>query len=909
MEVKSAPVPPMGFSSPEAEFAHLDKQYQMREQDLQREGAQAPRIQAAHDVLNAHRSTVPSHIVEEAQHSTEALTLPLSPEIHDEKMGELIHILLEKGVHPAMARAEASGSPHIIDDFHRILVAYLSQGYGAKGLARGSALSRSLSMVLFEIALPDLRGDDEKQASQRGFKELLASMEQFYQGMMALPRVSNMPHHFTFEIANPVGSPSVIVYAAVPKIAAELFEKLLTASLPNARITWRPDDYNIFAENGVTLGSIAEFKERGIYPLKTYEEFDHDPLNAILTAFSKLDVRQEGAAIQFVFTPDDHGISARYHHALEQIRNGTSIKRATDIPDSLLGRIGNEFWYYFFPPKKKASDQAPMQENPAIKSIEQKIARPLMRVNIRAVASGVTADHANAILLSLEAAFKQFTNTTGNELKFKSVPRSKIIDFSRSLSFRLFDESHALTLSTAEITTLAHLPVRETKASPELSVAKANEAPAPADIPREGSVIGVNRFRGNEREIRILPEDRLRHLYVIGQTGTGKSTMLKNIIIQDIKAGNGVCMIDPHGSDVLEVLSAVPPERIEDVIYFDPGAMERPMGLNMLEYDARYPEQKSLVVDELLGIFKKLFDAETMGPAFDQYFRNASLLVMDDPSTGSTLLDIGRVFSDPAFRTMKLERCKNPIVVSFWKGIALQAQGEQGVENYGPYVTSKIDGFVSNEIMRPIIAQQESSFDFRSIMDNKKILLVNLSKGRIGDLNANLLGLIIVGKFLIAALSRADSIGKVLPTFYLHIDEFQNFTTPSIATILSEARKYKLSLTVAHQFIAQLTEPIRDAVFGNVGSICSFRVGADDAALLVKQFEPVFTAPDLMNIDNQNAYVRLLINGRPEKPFNIATLPFKPGTIQTIDRIKELSYLKYGRERSTVEAAIAKRYR
>jgi hypothetical protein len=298
-----------------------------------------------------------------------------------------------------------------------------------------------------------------------------------------------------------------------------------------------------------------------------------------------------------------------------------------------------------------------------------------------------------------------------------------------------------------------------------------------------------------------------------------------------------------------------------------------------------------------------------MGPAFDQYFRNAALLVMDDPASGSTLLDIGRVFSDPAFRTMKLDRCKNPLVISFWKGIALQAQGEQGLENYGPYVTSKIDGFVSNEIMRPIIAQQQSSFDFRSLMDNKKILLVNLAKGRIGDLNANLLGLIIVGKFLIAALSRVDSIGKTLPTFYLHIDEFQNFTTPSIATILSEARKYKLSLTVAHQFIAQLTDPIRDAVFGNVGSLCAFRVGADDAEKLVKQFEPTFTANDLMNVDNLNAYVRLLINGRPEKPFSIETIAFLPGNIHAIDRLKELSYLKYGRERAEIEADIVARYR
>jgi hypothetical protein len=330
------------------------------------------------------------------------------------------------------------------------------------------------------------------------------------------------------------------------------------------------------------------------------------------------------------------------------------------------------------------------------------------------------------------------------------------------------------------------------------------------------------------------------------------------------------------------------------------------MGLNMLEYDAARPEQKTLVVDELLGIFKKLFGAipESMGPAFEQYFRNAALLVMEDPASGNTLLDISRVFSDADFRAHKLAACKNPIIKQFWVGIAEQATGEQGLQNYGPYVTSKFDAFTTNDFVRPIIAQQTSAFNFREIIDSKKILLVNLAKGRIGDLNANLLGLVIVGKFLIAALSRADSFGKELPPFYLHIDEFQNFATPSIATILSEARKYKLSLTVAHQFIAQLEDNIRDAVFGNVGSVCAFRVGADDAEFLEKQFAPTFSAADLMQVDNFNAFVRLLVGGRPATPFNIETLPFVGGSMQDVDAMRELSYQKYGRPREEIEKAV-----
>jgi hypothetical protein len=408
----------------------------------------------------------------------------------------------------------------------------------------------------------------------------------------------------------------------------------------------------------------------------------------------------------------------------------------------------------------------------------------------------------------------------------------------------------------------------------------------------------------------MAPEDRLRHFYVIGQTGTGKTTLLKNMITQDILNGEGVCMIDPHGSDIQDILAVIPKSRYEDVIYFDPSYTARPMALNMLEYDSRYPEQKTFVVNEMLSIFNKLFDMKVAGgPMFEQYFRNSVLLVMEDPSSGNTLLDVSRVLSNKAFRDMKLANCKNPIVVQFWKEVAEKAGGEASLANIVPYITSKFDVFLSNDIMRPIIAQESSTLNFREIMDNKKILLVNLSKGRLGDINANLIGLILVGKILMAALSRVDSISKDMPPFYLYIDEFQNITTDSISTILSEARKYKLALNIAHQFIAQLEEGIRDSVFGNVGSIASFRVGAEDAEYLEKQFAPVFSTQDIMSIDNFNGYLKILANGRPVKPFNIETLPPPKGNRSIIESIKELSYLKYGRDKTIVEQEIMVKYR
>lgn len=293
---------------------------------------------------------------------------------------------------------------------------------------------------------------------------------------------------------------------------------------------------------------------------------------------------------------------------------------------------------------------------------------------------------------------------------------------------------------------------------------------------------------------------------------------------------------------------------------------------------------------------------------FEQYFRNAAMLVVDNPQAGATLLDLSRVLADKAFRAHKLAGCKNPIVVQFWKEVAEKAGGEASLANMVPYITSKFDGFLSNDIMRPIIAQPNSSFNFREVMDSKKILLVNLSKGRLGDINSHLIGLVLVGKILMAALSRADSLDKNLSPFYLYIDEFQNVTTDSIATILSEARKYRLSLHIAHQFIGQLQPEIKNAVFGNVGSVAAFRVGTEDAEFLEKQFAPVFTANDLINVDNHNAFVRMLVSGKPTRPFNIETLPLPSVRTDHLDTLKELSYLKYGKERSQVEALIMAQY-
>ena len=400
-------------------------------------------------------------------------------------------------------------------------------------------------------------------------------------------------------------------------------------------------------------------------------------------------------------------------------------------------------------------------------------------------------------------------------------------------------------------------------------------------------------------------------MYIIGKTGTGKSTIMENMIVQDIRNGDGVCLIDPHGDLINNVLPFIPKERAEDVILFDPGNTERPMGLNLLEYDERYPEQKTFVINEMINIFDKLYDLKsTGGPIFEQYARNAMLLIMDHSESGSTLMEISRVLADDEFRKYKLERCKDPTVVHFWKKQAEKAGGEAALANMVPYITSKLTSFVSNSTMRPIIGQQKSSFNLRDVMDSRKILLMNLSKGKVGELNSHLLGMVMVGKILAAALSRTDMKEGDRPDFHLYLDEFQNATTDSIAVILSEARKYHLTLTIAHQFIAQLQDNIREAVFGNVGSMMSYRVGPADAEFLVKQYAPVFSETDLINIEKYNAYVKLIIQGTPSKAFSMEVMP--PNSVthpewmneKVGEAIKELSSLKFGRPRELVEKEI-----
>ncbi len=903
------------FKNPQEELEFLRAQVMQHEKALAERNETPLHDEVIHHELAIHADRKKDDVLDKdyvlKNHETEAIVLDLSPEEHDAKIAELITILQEKGILNTLAVVEKMKDSHVEDDFQRFLVQYIKSGFSVGKNEKGPVW-RALHMTLFEVSLPGIAKDDTQKGKH--LKELISKMEQFYAGMLSVEsNDTDGAGYFSLELASGNHSSEIIFYIAVPDAKKSLFEKQAQSIFPDVKIVEKNDDYNIFNEEGDYVGSQVEFQTNDIFPIKTYGEYDYDPLNVILNSFSKVDKDGEGAAIQIIVKPAKSKTMSFYKRVLKEMEKGDKFKDALEKADSslftVLKGVGKELVSSGSKKDDKKTDNTASNQMP-IEQIKNKIASPLVNINIRIMASAVTREEAAAILSDIESAFNQFENTNGNKFIFDRIEGKNLLNMTRDFSFRIFSEKSALSLNLKELTTVMHLPEVDFANTSALKQSVANTAPAPLDLPQKGILLGVNKYRNIETPIHITPEDRLRHFYIIGQTGTGKTTLLKTMIRQDILAGEGVCMIDPHGSDIQEVLSFIPPERYKDVIYFDPSYTERPMGLNMLEYDRRFPEQKTFVVNEMLSIFNKLFDMKTAGgPMFEQYFRNAVMLVIEDPETGSTLLDVSRVLSDKVYRELKLSKCKNPIVIQFWREIAGKAGGEASLANIVPYITSKFDVFLSNEIMRPIVSQEKSAFDFRDIMDNKKILLVNLAKGRLGDINSNLIGLIIVGKILMAALSRTDSFGENFPPFYLYIDEFQNVTTDSISTILSEARKYKLALTVAHQFIAQLDEKIKNSVFGNVGSMAVFRVSSEDSEYLVKQFAPVFTANDLMNIDNHNSYVKLLANGRPAKPFSMETNLPPRGNKLLLEKIKEISYLAYGRDRAEVEEEILAKYK
>lgn len=764
-------------------------------------------------------------------------------------------------------------------------------------LIRKNALSllikKSFKYSLFLLKIPPEESPKEKTQS---IKEKIAVAEQL------ITILINYKKPLVLEIGLPEFGEEIGFYVAVPKELEEALKKHILSFYPKAYLE-KTKDYNIFNPKGITIGAYLTQAENWMLPIKTYTELEGDPIQPILNAF-KLKKEGEGMAMQIVISTPPSSLKKQVTKAIKSLKEGQTFKEV--LGEAVFKDVAKQFASSFSTAEKKEEEKKPkvIDEN-AIKLLENKISKPLCAVNVRLFVSSPDKERSEEAFEALLSGFDQFDVPLKN--RFKAIKPRKLNKMVFNYAFRIFNPREAIYLNTEEIISFWHFPLI-VDVAPNVKWVKAREAPPPVELPETGLIIGESIYQGQTRTVRILPNDRRRHLYTIGQTGVGKSVFLTNMAIQDIQEGRGVCVVDPHGDLIEAILGLIPQERFKDVIIFDPSDLDRPMGLNMLEYDFSKPEQKTFIINELLDIFDKLYNLrEVGGPMFEYFLRNALGLLMSDTEEVPTLIDVPRIFTNREFLKQKLAKCPDPLIVDFWENQALKITGghDLSLENVTPYITSKFASFISNDYVRPIIAQKQSSFNFRQIMDEQKIFLVNLSKGKIGDINASLLGLMIVGKILMAAFSRVDLPEDERKDFYLYIDEFQNFTTPSIATILSEARKYRLNLIISHQFIAQLQDNIREAVFGNVGSMVVFRVGVKDAEFLLKQFDPVFNENDMINLDNFTAIVKLLVNNKPTRPFTMRTLPPPKGNSENAKILKDLSRLTFGRPRTLIEQEIA----
>jgi len=670
-------------------------------------------------------------------------------------------------------------------------------------------------------------------------------------------------------------------YVWAPKKLKDLVEKQIHGSYPDAEIL-EVDEYNIFAKDGKVAYKSFQLNKSNFYPLKTFKDLATDPMTGITAALAKMGPG-EAAAIQVLISP----------------------------ADSTWQKIGSKF---ISDTKKQESDPEKAKfATPAktLEAIEGKIAKPGFETSIRVIAISPDAAMAKSHVTNIGSSFAQYAGDMNN-LKGRRIYSKG--EFMEDFLYRyvpMFNilGNHPSILNSEELATIFHFPNKQVT-TPHIFWLNAKTAPAPSQIPNEGFYIGVSNYQGVKRSVYIGNEDRMRHIYIIGKTGTGKSEMLKDMVLQDIKAGKGVCFMDPHGDAVEDLLKLIPPERAEDVIYFNPSDTGRPMGMNLLE--ARSEDEKHFAATSVINLMYKLFDpykTGIVGPRFEHGVRNAMLTAMSVP--GNTFVEVMRIMTDARYVQELLPHVEDPIVRRYWTDQIAQTSDFHKSEVLD-YTVSKFGRFVTNKLIRNIIGQSQSSFDMRKVMDEGKILLINLAKGPLGEENSNFLGLLLVPRILMAAMSRANVPMEERRDFYFYVDEFQNFATPDFAVILSEARKYRLGLCVANQFIGQVEEEVKNAIFGNVGTKIAFRIGVTDASYMSHEFAPTFSEEDLLNVEKYHAYVTTIVNNEPVPAFSVDTTK-DIGKIKAAEStrvseiIKEMSRLKYGRDEKLVEAEIARR--
>ena len=779
-----------------------------------------------------------------------------------------------------------------------------------KTLREAKNYERGLKMVPMVIHLPPSSDDLETGGrDERDVTEEVLSQAQVMYNIIASTAVKGFKskvygqRHMSFEIVAREGL--VYYYTVVPVVLVDVIRQAVAAAYPSARLE-EVEEHTVFSEVGKLSGTIGgEFtlKKDYIYPISTYQESKRDASRALLNALSSAG-REDGIGIQILIRPAKDGWTKKSISEADAISKNKGKKNGFGSTKDIMEAL----WK---PPEsgdgkeaKPEDKQLTNLERAKVETIEEKTRYPGYETLIRVVVSSNTAARSQTLLKNVISAFALFDSPSYNGFKF-TLTRN-VEELATSYIFRFFPQSvNTNILNTVELATLFHLPDRKSIPTSQVQRQMSKQVDGPTDVMEEGFLLGYNEFRGTKKPIRLSTNDRRRHTYIIGQTGTGKSVLLENLAFQDMMDGKGFAFVDPHGDSVEALLGKVPKERVEDVIYFNPGDMTNPIGLNMFEFD--HEDQKDFLVQEAINMLYGLYDpghTGIVGPRLEHIFRNCALLLMADPE-GGTFVDIPKLLIDQEFMKSKLKHVKDQSVLDFWTKEFPASQRSNEAGEVISWVVSKFGPFISNDSMRNIIGQTKSGFNLRDIMDNKKILLVNLSKGKMGELNSKLMGMIFVMKFQAAAMGRANMAEADRVDFSLYVDEFQNFATDSFESILSEARKYRLNLILGNQFMTQLTDKIREAIIGNVGTVISGRIGVTDAELMVKRFQPVFDAEDLIKMPNYQSVTSVMINNVPSAPFSMTFVPPMGQTNpQLNDALKRLSAAKYGRPRAVVEKEI-----
>ena len=793
---------------------------------------------------------------------------------------------------------------------------------------------RSEQLVFLQLTMPKKESKEDKEVESeqfsgtKDFREVLGVMDHLYQSLHSLynkrlSRILRGQPYFSVEYAALAGE--ILFFVVCPRGLAHLIEKQFTSFYPDL-IVDEVEDYNIFTKESVTSAQALLAEKHRTTTFKTYQQLKSDPLNTITNAFSKLKT-EEGAAVQFILRPARQGWQKKVQKEAKEALNPKKHGSKWWNPVALLGNLFSMLTSGDNPTETKEDTPtgervSPMMEEYS-KALDEKGSNPGYHTVIRVVTSAGSHARAESIMESVVAAFSQFGSPHGNEFHVQHHIRDQksiIQRFIRRNPRRGFLEwfaGHRMLLGTAELTSFFHLPNIKYNKVETIKWQNFKMAPAPKNLPNEGLFLGTNFYRGDKRKVYMKNEDRFRHFYIIGQTGTGKSSIIQMMARQDLHAGKGLCVIDPHGSLIDDLLPYIPRSRADDVIYFNPSDMERPMGLNLLE--GKTPEERDLIALDAMNMMVKMFGEEIFGPRIQDYFRNGCLTLMEDEEEGGAITDLVRLFTDDDWQRYKVSKVKNPIVRSFWEN-QMAKTGQREKQEMIPYFAAKFGQFYTNTLMRNIVGQTKSAFDISQCMNENKIILMNLSKGLIGDINSNLLGMIVVNKIQVAAMRRQREDAKTRQDFFLYIDEFQNFVTQSIESILSEARKYRLGLILAHQYIDQLEKEsklsgnvsLKGAIFGNVGSMMMYKIGPQDAEVCAKEMAPTFSEQDMINVDAFKGCMKLCVDGQPSRPFSIdVPRPWLDNTfakdLQAAEAFKQLSRLKYGRPRDFVSKEILRR--